>query len=59
LRSQLDHFAIQEIETVEGLLYFTPDGELRMREDYHNHPESKDVIDRFVEVLARRRGAAS
>ena len=52
LRSQLDHFAIQEIETVEGLLYFTPDGGLQMREDYHNHPESKDVIDRFVEVLS-------
>lgn len=52
LRSQLDHFAIQEIETVEGLLFFTPQGQLGMREDYHNHPESKDVIDRFVEVLS-------
>ncbi len=52
LRNQLDHFSIQEIETVEGLLYFTPDGQLRLREDYHNHPESKDVIDRFVEVLS-------
>ncbi len=52
LRSQLDHFAIQEIETVEGLLYFTPAGELQMHEDYHNHPESKDVIDRFLEVLS-------
>jgi heavy metal sensor kinase len=52
LRSQLDHFAVQEVETVEGLLFFTPQGQLRMREDYHNHPESKDVIDRFVEVLS-------
>ncbi|MGA3186974.1 MAG: ATP-binding protein [Bryobacteraceae bacterium] len=52
LRSQLDHFSIQEIETVEGLLYFNPQGELQMHEDYHNHPESKDVIDRFVEVLS-------
>ena len=52
LRSQLDHFAIQEIETLEGLLYFTPQGGLQMHEDYHNHPESKDVIDRFVEVLS-------
>ena len=50
LRGQLDHFAIQEIETVEGLLFFAPDGQLRLREDYHNHPESKDVIDRFLEV---------
>jgi heavy metal sensor kinase len=52
LRNQLDHFAIQEIETVEGLFYFTPAGELHMREDYHNHPESKDVIERYLEVLA-------
>jgi heavy metal sensor kinase len=51
LRMQLDHFSIQEIETVEGLFYFTPDGQLHMREDYHNHPESKDVIERYLEVL--------
>ena len=50
LRSQLDHFDVQEIETVEGLLFFAPNGQLRLREDYHNHPESKDVIDRFLEV---------
>jgi hypothetical protein len=51
LRNQLDHFAIQEVETVEGLFYFTPDGQLHMREDYHNHPESKEVLDRYLEVL--------
>jgi heavy metal sensor kinase len=50
LRSQLDHFSIQEIETVEGLFFFTADGQLGVREDYHNHPESKEVIDRFLEV---------
>ena len=50
LRSQLDHFAVQEIETVEGLFYFTPDGQLRLHEDYHNHPESKALIDRYLEV---------
>jgi len=50
LRSQLDHFSVQEIETVEGLFFFTPDGQLRLREDYHNHPESKEVIERFLEV---------
>ena len=49
LRTQLDQFSIQEIETVEGLFYF--DGQLHMREDYHNHPESKDVIERYLEVL--------
>ena len=50
LRNQLGHFSIQEIETVEGLLYFTPQGQLRLKEDYHNHPESKDVIQRYLEV---------
>jgi heavy metal sensor kinase len=52
LRNQLDHFAIQEIETVEGLLFFTPSGDVHIRENYHNHPESKEIIDRFVEVLS-------
>ncbi|HEY7386962.1 MAG TPA: ATP-binding protein [Bryobacteraceae bacterium] len=52
LRSQLDRFAVEEIETVEGLFFFDANGQLRLREDYHNHPESKDVIERFVEVLA-------
>jgi|HubBroStandDraft_6_1064221.scaffolds.fasta_scaffold88404_3 heavy metal sensor kinase len=52
LRAQLDHFAIQEIETVEGLLFFTPDQKLQMREDYHNHRESRELIDRFLEVLS-------
>jgi heavy metal sensor kinase len=52
LRSQLDHFAIQEIETLEGLLFFSSGSELQIHDDYHNHPESKDVIDRFVEVLS-------
>lgn len=51
-RSHLAHFSVQEIETVEGLFYFTPERQLRLSEDYHNHPESKEVIERFVEVLS-------
>jgi hypothetical protein len=50
LRSQLDNFDVQEIETVEGLFFFTPGGQLQVREDYHNHPESKEVIERYLEV---------
>jgi len=50
LRGQLDRFSIEEIETVEGLLFFAPGGQLRLRDDYHNHPESKNVIERYVEV---------
>jgi heavy metal sensor kinase len=50
MRSQLDNYAIQDIETVEGLLAFDSGGRLMLREDYHNHPESKQVLERLVEV---------
>jgi heavy metal sensor kinase len=50
MRKQLDHYAVQDIETVEGLLYFDVIGRLLLHEDYHNHPESKLVLDRFLEV---------
>ena len=52
LRGQLDHYAIQDIETVEGLLYFDGKGQLALREDYHNHPESRQVLERMLEVLS-------
>ena len=51
MRSQSVRFAVQDIETVEGLLAFTPDGRVSLREDYHNHAESRKVVDRYVEVL--------
>jgi heavy metal sensor kinase len=50
LRSQLDHYAIQDVETIEGLLYFDAAGRLILHEDYHNHPESRQVLERLVEV---------
>jgi len=52
LRAQLNNRAIQDLETVEGLLYFRADGNLRLNDDYHNHPESKLVQDRYLEVLS-------
>ena len=52
LRTQLSHYAVQDVETVEGLMYFTPEGRLQMNEDYHNHPESRRVLERLLEVLA-------
>lgn len=52
MRAQTVRFAVQDIETVEGLLVFRPDGRLILREDYHNHPESRAVVDRYLEVLA-------
>jgi len=47
---QMDRFAIQDVETVEGLLYFLPDGRLELHDDYHNHAESKQVLERLMEV---------
>jgi signal transduction histidine kinase len=48
---QLTRFAVQDIETVEGLMSFQADGRLAMNEDYHNHPKSRYVLERMVEVL--------
>ncbi|MGA8598205.1 MAG: heavy metal sensor histidine kinase [Bryobacteraceae bacterium] len=50
LSHQLSRFAIQDVETVEGLLYFTPEGRLNLNQDYHNHPQSRQVLERLVEV---------
>jgi heavy metal sensor kinase len=50
MRSQLGHFAIQDIETVEGLITFTG-GSLTVRDDYHNHSASKQILDYYLEVL--------
>jgi heavy metal sensor kinase len=50
LRRQLAYHAVQDLETVEGLLFFDASGALRFRDDYHNHPESRYVLDRFLEV---------
>jgi heavy metal sensor kinase len=50
MRSQLDHYSVQDIETVEGLLYFNSAGRLLLHEEYHNHPESKLVLERYLEV---------
>jgi heavy metal sensor kinase len=52
LLHQLSRFAVQDIETVEGLLYFTPTGRLELNENYHNHPESRLVLERLLEVRA-------
>ena len=50
MRAQLERYTVQDIETVEGLLYVEKDGTLRVREDYHNHPDSRHVLERFLEV---------
>jgi heavy metal sensor kinase len=50
MRGQLDHYAVQDIETIEGLLYFDRDGRLILHEDYHNHPQSRYVLERLVDI---------
>lgn len=51
LSRQLYHAEVQDIETVEGLLYFTPDGRLSLNEQYYNHPEDRLLLVRLMEVL--------
>jgi heavy metal sensor kinase len=48
--NQMDRYAIQDAETVEGLLFPEPGGNIGLHEDYHNHPESKLVLERLLEV---------
>ena len=52
LRTQVDHLAIEDLETVEGFLSPGPDGKLHLRNDYHDHPYSPDMQERFLEVRA-------
>ncbi len=52
LQRQLGRHAIEDIETVEGLLEIGPDGNVNLREDYHNHPQSRLVEERLLEVLS-------
>lgn len=52
LGDQLYHAEIEDLETVEGLLYFTPDDRLLLHEDYHSHPQSRLLLDRYMEVLS-------
>lgn len=52
LNEQLYHAEIKDLETVEGLLFFTSDGHLLLREDYFSHPQTRLLLDRYMEVLS-------
>jgi heavy metal sensor kinase len=54
LSDQLYNAEVQDLETVEGLLYFTADGRLLLHDDYHSRPESRLLLDRLMEVLDAR-----
>lgn len=51
LNDQLYRAEVQDMETVEGLLYLKPDGNVSLHEEYHNHPQSRLLLDRLLEVL--------
>jgi signal transduction histidine kinase len=50
LQRQIFHDEIQDVETVEGLMYFDTLGKVHLREDYHSHPQSRLLEDRLMEV---------
>ncbi len=50
LRSELDRFGIDDLETVEGLLSFGADGKVALHSDYHDHPYPANMQDRLLEV---------
>lgn len=50
LQRQVFHDEIQDVETVEGLLYFDDHGVLQLQENYHSRPQSRLLEDRLMEV---------
>jgi signal transduction histidine kinase len=50
LERQIFHDEIQDVETVEGLLYFDAQGALHLEDKYHSRPQSHLVEDRLMEV---------
>jgi heavy metal sensor kinase len=50
LTKQIFHDEVQDVETVEGLLYFDTHGILQLRQDYYSRPQSRLLIDRMMEV---------
>jgi len=47
---QIYHDEIQEVVTVEGLLFFDSHGALQLQQNYFSHPRSHLLIDRLMEI---------
>jgi signal transduction histidine kinase len=47
---QIYHDEVEDVETVEGLLYFDSHGTLQLQQSYYSHPRSHLLIDRLMEV---------
>ncbi len=50
IKRQMYHDEIQDVVTVEGLLFFNNRGELELEQNYFSHPGSHLLIDRLMEV---------
>ncbi|MFB3813823.1 MAG: sensor histidine kinase [Terriglobales bacterium] len=57
LTHQVYRSAIENVENTEGLLAFTPEGTLYLREDYHDTPQDRLVQERLLEVRDLNSGA--
>jgi heavy metal sensor kinase len=47
---QIYHDEIQDVVTVEGLLFFDTQGALQLQQNYFSHPRSHLLIDRLMEI---------
>jgi signal transduction histidine kinase len=50
LQRQIFHDELEDVETVEGLLYFDQHGSLQLEQGYHTHQQSRLLEDRLMEV---------
>jgi heavy metal sensor kinase len=50
LTRQLYHDEVQDVVTVEGLLFFSEAGDLQLRQNYYSRPQSHLLVDRLMEV---------
>jgi signal transduction histidine kinase len=50
LTRQLYHDEVQDVVTVEGLLFFDRAGELNLTQNYYSRPQSHLLVDRLMEV---------
>ena len=47
---QIYHDEVQDVVTVEGLLFFDSQGTLQLQQNYFSHPRSHLLIDRLMEI---------
>ena len=57
LTKQIAHDELQDVVTVEGLLFFDQAGVLQLRQDYFSRPQSHLLADRLMEVRDTANGA--